>query len=97
MKGKPKKDWDKQLKDRLYGKDKNYHTSVRHSSETPEYMTKLEEAAKPLLKLLDEDYSPHTTVIINSRNVQLVEGKISIGMGRCIDMLSCDEFKKEIK
>jgi len=47
------------------------------------YIDELQEAAKPLLVLLDKKYSPHTQVIINSRSVEVVESKILLGHGIC--------------
>lgn len=35
---------------------------------------KLLEAAKPLIKLLAENYNPHTTAIVTSTEVELVAG-----------------------
>lgn len=37
-------------------------------------MTKLREAAMPLIKLLSEEYHPHYTVIVTNTGFELVEG-----------------------
>jgi len=39
---------------------------------------KLLEAAKPLMKLLCEDYHPHHTVILTGTSVEISEGVIGI-------------------
>jgi hypothetical protein len=37
------------------------------------------EAAKPLMKLLNDNYHPHCTIIVNHGNVQVYEGICSTG------------------
>lgn len=37
------------------------------------------EAAKPLMKLLNDNYHPHCTIIVNQGNVQVYEGICSTG------------------
>lgn len=39
-----------------------------------EKLEKLKEAAKPLIKLLAEDYHPHHTAIVTSTSIELLEG-----------------------
>ncbi len=43
-----------------------------------ERLAKLREAATPLLKLLNEDYHPHHTIIVTGTSVELSEGVCSI-------------------
>lgn len=39
---------------------------------------KFEEAVKPLMKYLAENHHPHTCVIVDSTNAELLEGQMSI-------------------
>ncbi len=48
------------------------------NNSSSEQQTKLREAAEPLLKLLNESYHPHVTVIITATSIELVEGVVSI-------------------
>lgn len=47
-------------------------------SEKENKMDELRKAAEPLLKLINENYNPHVTVIITPTSVELLDGKISI-------------------
>ena len=48
------------------------------SSSALERMEKLKEAARPLLKLLSEEYHPHHTAIVTGTSIELLEGVCSI-------------------
>lgn len=50
---------------------------------TKEKTKELEEAAKPLIKFLAENFHPHVKVIVESDRAELLEGTCSI---------KCDEF-----
>tara|TARA_R110002126_G_scaffold58659_1_gene154641 strand:+ start:955 stop:1176 length:222 start_codon:yes stop_codon:yes gene_type:complete len=41
-------------------------------------MSELGEAAKPVMKFLNENYHPHVKVIIDPNRAELLEGKMSI-------------------
>lgn len=47
-------------------------------SEKENKMDELRKASEPLLKLINENYNPHVTVIITPTSVELLDGKISI-------------------
>ena len=49
-----------------------------NQGENDERRAKLKEAAKPLLKLLSEDYHPHHTAIVTGTSIELFEGVCSI-------------------
>lgn len=53
---------------------------------TPEQVNELEEAAKPLMKYLADNFHPHVKVIVESNNAELVEGLATV---------QCDEFIKD--
>ena len=54
-------------------KDKN----SQRLKPNPEFIA-LKEAAKPLLKLLNDKYNPHTVAIVTPTSVELLDGKMSI-------------------
>jgi hypothetical protein len=41
-------------------------------------MKELEEAAKPLMKFLNDNYHPHVKVIVDTNRAELLEGQMSI-------------------
>lgn len=47
-----------------------------------EEIEKIKELSKPILKLLQEEYNPHTTVIINTNNIRVVTDKIEIPINK---------------
>lgn len=47
-------------------------------SSDSERMEKLKEAARPLLKLLCEEYHPHHTAIVTGTSIELLEGVVSV-------------------
>ena len=53
---------------------------------TKEQILQLEEAAKPLMKFLAENFHPHVMVIVESNTAQFLESSASV---------RCDEFIKD--
>lgn len=43
-----------------------------------EKMKQFEEAAKPLVKFLCENFNPHATVIVTPTGAELVQGEMSV-------------------
>lgn len=52
--------------------------SCKYSRTNLEKRSDFEEAVKPLIKFLNDNYHPHTTVIVDCGKAQLVEGIMSM-------------------
>jgi len=50
---------------------------------TKEQIAQLEEAAKPLMKFLAENFHPHVKVIVESNTAEFVEGSATV---------KCDDY-----
>lgn len=44
----------------------------------PEKLKELEEAARPLIKYLAENYHPHVTCIVTNNSAELLEGLMTV-------------------
>lgn len=53
---------------------------------TKEQIEQLEEAAKPLIKFLAENFHPHVKVIVEDDGAEILEGSATV---------KCDEFLKD--
>ncbi|WP_291528264.1 hypothetical protein [Bacteroides sp. UBA939] len=54
------------------------HSKKELLEEKGKKMSKLRKAAEPLIKLINEEYHPHVTVIVTSTKIELLEGVASI-------------------
>ena len=50
---------------------------------TEEQIKQLEEAAKPLMKFLAENFNPHVKVVVDNNTAEITEG---------LAVVKCDEF-----
>ena len=50
---------------------------MKTTEQAQKELRELTDSAKPLIKLLAENYHPHHTVIVTSTGVELLEGKMS--------------------
>lgn len=66
------------IKNRMQEIGEQLTSSTMPINGSAERMAKLKEAAKPLLKLLSEEYHPHHTAIVTGISIELLEGVCSI-------------------
>ena len=66
------------MKNENSNQDENKALHNADVSGSAERMAKLKEAAKPLFKLLCEEYHPHHTAIVTGTSIELLEGVCSI-------------------
>jgi ABC-type phosphate/phosphonate transport system substrate-binding protein len=52
-------------------------TMVLTDEQKEEQRVKFEEAAKPLMKFLSDNFNPHVMIIVTSTNAEIVEGLAS--------------------